>query len=209
MALENFYEYFMETCQGCGQEKSIPIIRTVRKCDECLETEFEAQVNSEKKIEADQRMEFQRIPKLFRNFDITKLEIAWDEFKELCKPGQSLAISGEVGTGKSNLACQILIHRKAGTYIPAAQLFKFNLDKVADMNLICIDDLTKIDSTDNKKMEKLFELLNHRYSESKDTIFTLDKKYSEIERQFGDYGLAIISRLRAWLLPVVLIKKWR
>ena len=198
-----------ETCIECLKEKPIPMVRVEKRCDDCIEKSFKAEQEKTKQAEKKQFLDYQRIPERFRNFDISKLECGSKLFEEYCESGQSLSISGIHGTGKTNLACQILIQRRVGQYYHISELFKFDMDKIQSLNLILIDDLSKFDVTNEKKMEKLFELLNYRYNQLLDTIITSDYTYDELEKYFGTYGTALVSRMRQWMLPITLKKQWR
>jgi DNA replication protein DnaC len=204
-----YHQYMCEPCIVCHEEKMIPLIRPIKKCDECFEKDWDEFQTRQKKIEDDARIKNQRIPERYRNFDISKLEIPKTDFEDLCRAGRSLSISGEVGTGKTNLACQIIIHRRSGVYYSVNELFKSKIDKVMDSSCLVIDDISKLNTTDQKKMEAFFELINYRYSESRDTIITIDRTYEELERLFGDYGQALVSRLRSWMIGIVLTRKFR
>src|SRR3990167_7187895 len=91
------------------------------------------------------QMELQRIPKRYWHFDISKLEIGQGGFHNLCHPETAIVISGESGTGKTNLACQILIHSKIGKYFFVKEAIKIDPKEIHGMYLMVLDDLTKIE----------------------------------------------------------------
>lgn len=200
-----------DICQMCQKEKPIPALRREKICDECLDSRIESGDEEQKKRDLVSRLNAQRIPERYRFFDFSKLETSREVFDEICRPGHSLAISGERGTGKTNLACQILVRRATGQFYSILEMnTKSDYERIMDLTLLCVDDLTKMDSTNEKRLEKTFELFNYRYRERKDTIITLDTSYEEFERIFSDiFGTALVSRFREWMMPIVLTKKWR
>lgn len=196
------------SCICCKQMKDIPVIRALKKCDDCFEKEYQDAENKIKEELRQKRVLNMRIPNRYINF-IGDLEISNSDFEDLCEPGTSLAISGELGTGKTNLACQVLMHRGHGLFYAATEINKKIAEKIQDENLIVIDDLTEVESSKQSVVDALWFLFNHRYSECKDTIITLSKTYGEVERIFGDSGLALVSRFKRWMTPVLLKNKWR
>lgn len=210
--LENYkYSCIDQICNTCKTEKPIPAVRQEPICDDCID-KIQAKTKAEDEArELKRRLVSMRIPERYKYFDITKLEISREDFLDYGKPGKSLAIIGEVGTGKTNLACQILIQRGTGLFYTAVELAspKLDLDRLADTSNLVIDDISKLDATNEKRMEKIFDFLNYRYRECKDTIVTFDKPADELKEYFGEFGEAMVSRFKSWMFNIQLYKKWR
>lgn len=212
--LEEFTQSFLENClvevcMVCKEEKPIPMTREEKRCDECVEELLKSLELKEKQEAAERRKIAQRIPERYRVYDMEKMEILQSDLEYYCQPGRSLAISGEVGTGKTSLACKVLAVRKVGYFYTANEMTMRIAERIQAEKLLVIDDITEVNSTDEKKVEALRQIFHFRYNEQLDTIVTLSKSYEEFQRIFGSSGEALVSRFRQWTFPVVLKKKWR
>lgn len=76
------------------------------------------------------------------------------------------------------------------------------------MRSLCIDDIQKINPTDFR-LEKFFEIFNHRYSEDKHTVVTTDTKPEDLKAKYGKIGEAIVSRIGEWCLKIEMQEKFR
>jgi len=196
-----------ETCIRCMQPKSIQIARTEKICDDCLESEYLEQIKRRDRVEFEKCLNAMGIPERYRGFNCSNLEVPILTFKN----NFSYAIVGEVGTGKSNLACQILSQKRSGLFIPGSEFgaADFDLEKLKRVGLVCVDDITKVHIKKSKSWEKVWDFFNFRYSKMLQTIITTDKTMEEVEAYFDDIGAALVSRFREWMIFVNLTKRWR
>jgi len=201
----------VERCIQCDKESEIPAIRDRKLCDECIENEIK-QIEAEDKIRQQSAyLKASRIPERYWGFDLSKLEISRTEFERLILSPDSILISGDIGTGKTNLACQILM-KSRGRFYTINEIYQFEpkgFDWIKNEGLICIDDLSKTSFA--RVADKIFDIINTRYNANKKTIITTDKRLDELAILMGtEYGSAIISRLREWCVnKIQLKKKWR
>jgi len=198
-------------CIACGKVSEIPRLRETKICDDCLEQRFVEDEHKEKVRQYKSYLEASRIPVRYWNFDITNLEIDETTFNRMVLTPDSILISGEIGTGKTNLACQLLIQSRGRFYTinEMYQIHATRFDWIKQDSLICIDDISK--TAFAKVSDKIFDLVNYRYNNNKKTIITTDKRLEELEIVLGnEYGSAIVSRIREWCVHKIhLKKKWR
>lgn len=195
-------------CIKCGKMKPIPEVRQIKKCDECFEEEMAARDAADKLAAEHRRWENYLIPKRYWDFDVNKLEIPQETFETLCKQNVAVAIFGDKGTGKTNLACQILF-RRGGEFRSAVEVADAkNNVPLKEAKCLVIDDITKLDTSNPKRMERFFEVFNFRYHELRPVIVTLDETKDEVEQMFGEFGRAFMRRVEEWTYKIKLTKKW-
>lgn len=132
---------------------------------------------------------------------------------EYLKTGTGLIIAGhgDVGTGKTHLACAIandLLNKGYPvkviniTRMIAAIKEDFNVKPYIDVPILLIDDLGKENGT-SWVAETLYAIFNERYEAMKPTIITTENGLNEIKNNYKkavcgtvyDMGAAIASRL--------------
>lgn len=193
------FEIVERTCDFCHKPQQM--MRMQKFCDECVRKEQEkfraiALVHAYKAHGIPSRYIGYRLP---------------EEYKYLA--GKSCIIYGAYGTGKTHLACQLL-KEKMGWFFRATSLVETGSRGDYDnpiwriAPLICIDDLGKIASTDSK-LERMFTIIDTRYTEKKTTIITVDMIGADIVDAFGRWGMAIVSRIDEMMVRVALEKVWR
>lgn len=213
LAKMDFSKYDLErnsiegNCKSCNALKMIPVIRESGLCDDCIDRIVNEREKKSVETNYINRMNRQRIPERYRLFG-GKLEIMSDVYNYILQ-NRSVTISGHNGTGKTNLACQILIEKKTGQFYHSTEIRNQDIEFIQNLPYVVIDDLDKIDTTNQKRVEKIFEVFDFRYANKLPTIVTLDRTYDEIEIIYGNPGKALISRFRESYYNVVLQKDWR
>lgn len=126
-----------------------------------------------------------------------------EDYARQVESGRWLYIHGDVGVGKTHLAAAILnVLRTKGTseFISAVDATKLDAQEpLKRAKYLVIDDLGKETASD-WSVSKVWEIINHRYSEMKPTVITsqysLEQLPERIERN-GDYesAISLVSRL--------------
>lgn len=137
--------------------------------------------------------------------------------------GKSFFISGEIATGKTILACQLMLEQVKENYLNATkETFYFIsfpqmlaeikatfgngsvseyqvMEKYLETDVLLIDDFLTTRPTD-WVIDTLYYLINHRYEYLKPTIFTSNKGLPELEDFLGDQR--ITSRIDRMCLTI-------
>jgi DNA replication protein DnaC len=197
----------------------------MRRCPECMKEEerHEAalRARAEQQLQEEKRRErhsYSRIPKRFkdRRFDNYHAESEqqkkvleackgyasdWDAVKD---SGKSMIFIGNVGAGKTHLACSIAyeVAERGGRplFISVSEMMReiksaFNkdsdtteqeqIDKFANVGLLILDELGMDYGTDfNKAL--LFEVLNNRYANQKPSILISNLDTSALREYMGE-----------------------
>jgi DNA replication protein DnaC len=147
-----------------------------------------------------------------REGQLTSLQNAYDLAREYAiEPQGWLVFEGGFGSGKTHLAAAIANYRLSqgedvlfitapdlldhlrSTYGPSSEVNYDDLfDRVRNVSLLVLDDLGAESST-AWALEKLYQLINHRYTHRLCTIFTTNKALDDIDPR-------VRSRLKDWSL---------
>lgn len=87
-----------------------------------------------------------------------------------------------------NMLLNALKHSDGDSYV---------LDDLSNKDLLFIDDIDKINSTDRFKSQ-MFEIINQRYLYNRPTIITSNCRHCDLDRLFDGGVLSRMSDLRAW-----------
>lgn len=135
-----------------------------------------------------------------------------DTWKERSERGSSLILSGNVGTGKTHLACAIahaLIHKHGirtkyltvmqtmqrirATYAQGAEETEQEiLEKIAALDLLVLDEVG-VQTGSNHEHSMLFEIINRRYADVLPTIVISNLGAKELAAAIGE---RLVDRLR-------------
>lgn len=147
-----------------------------------------------------------------REAQLASLQNAFDLARAYAiEPQGWLVFQGDYGSGKTHLAAAIANYRLSlgndvlfittpdlldhlrSTYGPSSEINYDELfDRVRNVYLLVLDDLGAESSTP-WAMEKLYQLINHRYTRRLHTIFTTNKTLADLDPR-------IRSRLEDWSL---------
>ncbi|MBZ0302694.1 MAG: ATP-binding protein [Anaerolineae bacterium] len=168
--------------------------------------------------------------KTFNNFDIERpllsnreresLKLAWDTAKQFAAaPSGWLLLEGTYGCGKTHLAAAIgntrlahgdlvlfitvpdLLDHLRSTYGPSSEVgYDEMFDRIRGAQMLILDDLGS-ENPSQWAGEKLFQLLNYRYSHRLPTVITtnvdLDRIDGRIRSRMLDEGLIRRARITA------------
>lgn len=143
-------------------------------------------------------------------------------FEEMRKDNLGLLLYGNVGSGKTYLACSIAneIITKYGYVVKVrnfAQILNdlqkggFNLDRneyidsITNATLLILDDFG-IERNTEYALEQIYNVINARYLKARPTIITTNLNYKDIEQEQEDIMLGrIYSRIIEMCLPLRVI----
>lgn len=153
------------------------------------------------------RLDAAGIPKRFRG-----LEIDVGDYASVVKGGCSLILTGNVGTGKTSLACAVaeaLIDSKTTKFTTIADINASLFDKEAseselfrslsNTDLLILDDLDK-GKLGEWSISLVYRVVNQRYEDCKPIIVTMNCGMPELKRRLTvkddtTTAEAIVSRL--------------
>lgn len=209
-------------------DKKLMIIRNACKCDR---DRAEQEKLREKQIEQD---------RLRKNCFISKTQIAYtfenaDEdtdkdiikkaknyvkhFEEMRKDNVGLLLYGNVGSGKTYIACSIanaiiteysytVKMRNFAQILNDLQKGGFNLDRneyieqITSSTLLILDDFG-IERNTEYALEQIYNVINARYLKARPTIITTNLNFKDIEKEQEDIMLGrIYSRIIEMCLPL-------
>lgn len=143
-------------------------------------------------------------------------------FEEMKKDNIGLLLYGNIGSGKTYLACSIANEiitkysyvvkvRNFAQILNDLQKGGFNLDRneyidsITNATLLILDDFG-IERNTEYALEQIYNVINARYLKAKPTIITTNLNYKDIEKEQEDIMLArIYSRIIEMCLPLRVI----
>ncbi|MCK4042172.1 ATP-binding protein [Streptococcus suis] len=224
-------------CKACNERidgKVIPmldkpmIIRTACKCDR---DRAEQEKQREKLLKQDRLRQNCFISKnqiayTFENADedtdkdiIKKAQNYVKHFEEMRKDNVGLLLYGNVGSGKTYLACAIansiitkysytVKMRNFAQILNDLQKGGFNLDRneyieqITSPTLLILDDFG-IERNTEYALEQIYNVINARYLKARPTIITTNLNFKDIEKEREDIMLGrIYSRIIEMCLPL-------
>ena len=163
--------------------------------------------------------------------DLISDEVA-KKFLDLWKKHESLFFFGDVGSGKTLLACRILLEMIKSNYVEGRTSCTYDfvsvpdllrrlrkaiinqdeetesdiIEHLYDVDYLVLDDLGAEKASD-WVLQELYLIINHRYEYLKHTIFTSNLSLPELKKQFSD--IRIPSRIdRMSKVKKVNYRKW-
>ena len=224
-------------CKACNERidgKVIPmldkpmIIRTACKCDR---DRAEQEKQREKLLKQDRLRQNCFISKnqiayTFENADedtdkdiIKKAQNYVKHFEEMRKDNVGLLLYGNVGSGKTYIACSIanaiiteysytVKMRNFAQILNDLQKGGFNLDRneyieqITSPTLLILDDFG-IERNTEYALEQIYNVINARYLKARPTIITTNLNFKDIEKEREDIMLGrIYSRIIEMCLPL-------
>lgn len=212
----------MPKCPHCGRplkKATSPIGHTTIypfiPCD-CAESRaaYEAMEHEKEEEEArsaaerhEKRLDAAGIPKRFRG-----LSLDVRQYVKTIKDRRSLILSGNIGTGKTSLACAVaeaMIDKKSVRFTTIsninASLFDKEVSESALFRSLSDADLLVLDDLDKGKLGEwsachIYRVINQRYEDCKPIVVTMNCSMSELTRKLTVKGdattaKAIVSRL--------------
>lgn len=209
-------------CRYCGRTLALPVapiegtsIYPFVPCD-CEGSRAAYAVMERERREEEERAAAEKhekrlnaagIPKRFRG-----LEIDAGDYVSSVKEGRSLILTGNVGTGKTSLACAVaeaLIDRKTVKFTTIADINASLFDKEASENelfrSLSNTDLLILDDLDKGKLGEwsvglVYRVVNQRYEDCKPIIVTMNCGMTELKLRLtvkddATTAEAIVSRL--------------
>lgn len=226
---------YCKTCNEIIDGKPIPmldkklmIIRNACKCDR---DRAEQEKLREKQIEQDRLrkncfISKNQIAYTFENADedtdkeiIKKTKNYVKHFEEMRKDNVGLLLYGNVGSGKTYLACSIanaiiteysytVKMRNFAQILNDLQKGGFNLDRneyieqITNPTLLILDDFG-IERNTEYALEQIYNVINARYLKARPTIITTNLNFKDIEKEQEDIMLCrIYSRIIEMCLPL-------
>lgn len=226
---------YCKTCNERIDGKSIPmldkklmIIRNACKCDR---DRAEQEKLREKQIEQDRLrkncfISKNQIAYTFENVDedtdkdiIKKAKNYVKHFEEMRKDNVGLLLYGNVGSGKTYIACSIanaiiteysytVKMRNFAQILNDLQKGGFNLDRneyieqITSSTLLILDDFG-IERNTEYALEQIYNVINARYLKARPTIITTNLNFKDIEKEQEDIMLGrIYSRIIEMCLPL-------
>lgn len=226
---------YCKTCNERIDGKSIPmldkkliIIRNACKCDR---DRAEQEKLREKQIEQDRLrkncfISKNQIAYTFENVDedtdkdiIKKAKNYVKHFEEMRKDNVGLLLYGNVGSGKTYIACSIanaiiteysytVKMRNFAQILNDLQKGGFNLDRneyieqITNSTLLILDDFG-IERNTEYALEQIYNVINARYLKARPTIITTNLNFKDIEKEQEDIMLGrIYSRIIEMCLPL-------
>lgn len=225
---------YCKTCNERIDGKVIPmldkpmVIRTACKCDRDRQ---EQEKLREKKIEQDRLRQNCFISKnqiayTFENADentdkdiIKKAKNYVKHFEEMRKDNVGLLLYGNVGSGKTYIACSIsnaiiteysynVKMRNFAQILNDLQKGGFTLDRneyieqITSPALLILDDFG-IERNTEYALEQIYNVINARYLKARPTIITTNLNFKDIEKEQEDIMLGrIYSRIIEMCLPL-------
>ena len=207
------------------------IIRTTCKCDRDRQ---KREKQREKQIEQDRLRQNCFISKnqkayTFENADedtdkeiIKKAKNYVKHFEEMRKDNVGLLLYGNVGSGKTYIACAIsnaiiteysytVKMRNFAQILNDLQKGGFNLDRneyieqITNPTLLILDDFG-IERNTEYALEQIYNVINARYLKARPTIITTNLNFKDIEKEQEDIMLGrIYSRIIEMCLPLRVI----
>lgn len=146
----------------------------------------------------------------FDTMDNVELKAAKNLAQRCAREGLGLILGGGVGCGKTHLATAIGMERMAHGYTAVCYLVPelfdqmrretgagstATLDEVKDVDLLILDDLG-VERNNDWTEERMYMLIDHRYSHSKQTVITTNATSMEhLKEMLGAGADRICSRL--------------
>ena len=224
-------------CKTCNEridgkipmlDKKLMIIRNACKCDR---DRAEQEKLREKQIEQDRLrkncfISKNQIAYTFENADedtdkeiIKKTKNYVKHFEEMRKDNVGLLLYGNVGSGKTYIACSIanaiiteysytVKMRNFAQILNDLQKGGFNLDRneyieqITSSTLLILDDFG-IERNTEYALEQIYNVINARYLKARPTIITTNLNFKDIEKEQEDIMLGrIYSRIIEMCLPL-------
>lgn len=209
-------------------DKKLMIIRNACKCDR---DRAEQEKLREKQIEQDRLrkncfISKNQIAYTFENVDedtdkdiIKKAKNYVKHFEEMRKDNVGLLLYGNVGSGKTYIACSIanaiiteysytVKMRNFAQILNDLQKGGFNLDRneyieqITSSTLLILDDFG-IERNTEYALEQIYNVINARYLKARPTIITTNLNFKDIEKEQEDIMLGrIYSRIIEMCLPL-------
>lgn len=209
-------------------DKKLMIIRNACKCDI---DRAEQEKLREKQIEQDRLrkncfISKNQIAYTFENVDedtdkdiIKKAKNYVKHFEEMRKDNVGLLLYGNVGSGKTYIACSIanaiiteysytVKMRNFAQILNDLQKGGFNLDRneyieqITSSTLLILDDFG-IERNTEYALEQIYNVINARYLKARPTIITTNLNFKDIEKEQEDIMLGrIYSRIIEMCLPL-------
>lgn len=228
---------YCKTCNERIDGKVIPmldkpmIIRTVCKCDRDRQ---EQEKQREKLLKQDRLrqncfLSKNQIAYTFENADentdkeiIKKAKNYVKHFEEMRKDNVGLLLYGNVGSGKTYIACSIanaiiteysynVKMRNFAQILNDLQKGGFTLDRneyieqITNPTLLILDDFG-IERNTEYALEQIYNVINARYLKARPTIITTNLNFKDIEQEQEDIMLGrIYSRIIEMCLPLRVI----
>ena len=154
------------------------------------------------------------MPRKFLNADIASVNVGLEHTWQLNKRSASLVLRGDVGTGKTYLACALLRQRlergQAGRFVAVADLMdelkaRFGdgageqaeayFERLGDEPFLVLDDVgAEYESA--WSVQRVAALIDRRYRSEAPTILTTNLTHRELAER---YGKRLADRLREWV----------
>lgn len=212
-------------------DKKLMIIRNACKCDR---DRAEQEKLREKQIEQDRLrkncfISKNQIAYTFENADedtdkeiIKKTKNYVKHFEEMRKDNVGLLLYGNVGSGKTYIACSIanaiiteysynVKMRNFAQILNDLQKGRFTLDRneyieqITNPALLILDDFG-IERNTEYALEQIYNVINARYLKARPTIITTNLNFKDIEQEQEDIMLGrIYSRIIEMCLPLRVI----
>ena len=195
-----------DACEHCGGARFVGV--KVREgepavavpCWECVTLEDRAQ--------------WAGVPRKFLKADVASMNVGFKHAWQLDKRSASLVLRGDVGTGKTYLACALLRQRlergQAGRFVAVADLMdelkaRFGdgaaeqseayFDRLAGEPFLVLDDVGAEQETPWTR-ERVASLIDRRYRAEAPTILTTNLTHRELAER---YGKRLADRLNEWV----------
>ncbi|WP_415750760.1 ATP-binding protein [Erysipelothrix rhusiopathiae] len=212
-------------------DKKLMIIRNFCKCDRDRQEQIKLR---EKQLEQDRLRQNCFIAKnqrsyTFENTDedtdkeiIKKAKNYVKHFEEMRKDNVGLLLYGNVGSGKTYIACSIanaiiteysytVKMRNFAQILNDLQKGGFNLDRneyieqITNPTLLILDDFG-IERNTEYALEQIYNVVNARYLKARPTLITTNLNFKDIEKEQEDIMLGrIYSRIIEMCLPLRVI----
>ena len=225
---------YCKTCKERIDGKAIPILdkpMIIRTACKCVRDRQEQEKQREKLLKQDRLrkncfISKNQIAYTFENADegtdkeiIKKSKNYVKHFEEMRKDNVGLLLYGNVGSGKTYIACSIanaiiteysytVKMRNFAQILNDLQKGGFNLDRneyieqITNATLLILDDFG-IERNTEYALEQIYNVINARYLKARPTIITTNLNFKDIEKEQEDIMLGrIYSRIIEMCLPL-------